>query len=222
MKSINEIIASDDGSDTLISKRFGEGYHSKFGAVQESKHIFINAALKYVAEKLDVISILEVGFGTGLNALLSYKFGIQHDKKISYIGIEAFPVEKNDVEKLNYPEILNIDKSVFLKMHAKNDKEIKISDKFTLTVFENTLQNTNFPENFFDIVYFDAFSPETQPEMWQESCFRKIYNSLKNGGVLSTYSSKGDVKRALKAAGFIIEKLSGPPGKREFLRALKV
>jgi tRNA U34 5-methylaminomethyl-2-thiouridine-forming methyltransferase MnmC len=214
-------IISQDGSHTLFSKRFGEHYHSSFGAIQESSHIFIQAALSPFGKKLKSINLFEVGFGTGLNALLAYQFALQNNIIINYYSVEAFPVNSETVWELNYPELIDLPAELFLKMHSKKDSGIVISDLFNLTVYETSLQALHLPENLFDVVFFDAFSPESQPEMWSLDVFNRIYSSMKRGGVLTTYSSKGIVKRALKAAGFYIKKLPGPPGKREFVRAVK-
>jgi tRNA U34 5-methylaminomethyl-2-thiouridine-forming methyltransferase MnmC len=214
-------IISQDGSHTLFSKRFGEHYHSSFGAIQESSHIFIQAALSPFGKKLKSINLFEVGFGTGLNALLAYQFALQNNIIINYYSVEAFPVNSETVWELNYPELIDLPAELFLKMHSKKDSGIVISDLFNLTVYETSLHALHLPENLFDVVFFDAFSPESQPEMWSLDVFNRIYSSMKRGGVLTTYSSKGIVKRALKAAGFYIKKLPGPPGKREFVRAVK-
>jgi tRNA U34 5-methylaminomethyl-2-thiouridine-forming methyltransferase MnmC len=214
-------IISQDGSHTLFSKRFGEHYHSSFGAIQESSHIFIQAALLPVGKRLKSINLFEVGFGTGLNALLAYQFALQNNIKINYYSVEAFPIDRQTAGKLNYPELVDLSPELFLKIHSKKDSKIIVSDFFDLTVYETSLQALHLPENLFDVVFFDAFSPESQPEMWSQETFNRIYSSMKRGGVLTTYSSKGIVKRALKSAGFSIEKLPGPPGKREFVRAVK-
>jgi tRNA U34 5-methylaminomethyl-2-thiouridine-forming methyltransferase MnmC len=222
-KSLNnsDKIISKDGSHTLYSRKFGEHYHSVFGAVQESKHIFIDALLKPATEKNIKINIFEVGFGTGLNALLTLKFSINNNININYLAVEAYPLETEILNSLNHPDVTEVDKNMFLLLHSKKNKEIIVNGNFKLTVYQNKLQEILLPEDFFNIIYFDAFSPEAQPEMWQLSCFKKLYKATKTGGMLSTYSSKGDVKRALKSAGFKIEKLPGPPGKREFVRAIK-
>ena len=217
----NTLQVSRDGSHTLMSQHFGETYHSSFGAVQESNHIFMDAALGFVKGGLMRISVFEVGFGTGLNALLAYKYARDNHIEINYVAVEKYPVEMSVVEQLNYPSLLSLEKDLFLKMHGAKGKEVLLSPFFNLTVIEAALQDYPMPEDFFNVVFFDAFSPESQPEMWKQSCFEKIYQSMQAGGVLTTYSSKGIVKRALKAVGFSIEKLPGPPGKREFVRAVK-
>ncbi len=208
---MNPIITLDK-SHTLFNEQIGEHYHSTFGAIQESEHIFNN--------KSD-INILEIGFGTGLNALLTLKFARGHNLKTNYHGIEAFPISIEQAMMLNYPELIGIEQDVFIKMHESGEENKAISRSFVLKKSLIKLEDTKLPENFFDLVYFDAFSPDSQPELWTEEIFQKIYDSMRTDSILTTYSCKGIVKRALKSAGFQIEKLPGPPGKREFLRALK-
>ena len=221
MNKSNKITLTKDGSETLFSSRFNEHYHSVFGAIQESNHIFIDTVLKPLSDNNEAIKIFEVGFGTGLNALLTYKFITEHELKTIYHSTEAYPIDTETASNINYPDILGIEKSLFLKMHGKKDEKIYVSENFNLTVFYKTLQQTELEDNYYNGIYFDAFSPETQPEMWQQSCFEKMFKALKPGGILSTYSSKGIVKRALRSAGFTVKRLPGPPGKREFLKAVK-
>ena len=206
-----------DGSHTLFSEQFRETYHSTFGAIQESQHIFIDAGLDYTSQAKDEIHILEIGFGTGLNALLSMLWAENNKKPVFYHSLEAFPIPKETIQQLNYPEILHCERKAFEKLHQKGQH--KISAFFVSTFSQANFQEFYPRKHFYDLIYFDAFSPETQPEMWITEGFERLFQSLKRGGVLTTYSCKGAVKRALKAAGFSIEKLPGPPGKREFIRA---
>jgi tRNA U34 5-methylaminomethyl-2-thiouridine-forming methyltransferase MnmC len=215
-----EIRKTGDGSHTLFSVDFGEQYHSSFGAVQESQHIFIDAGLKFVSKQKNPANILEVGFGTGLNFLLTVKFALENNIVVNFTGIEAYLPQREVLEKLNYPEILGFDKQAFLEIF-ENKRGVFIGNT-KYEIISNKIQEVNLKKEKFDLVYFDAFSPEIQPEMWSVKVFSEIYNSLKSNGVLTTYSCKGDVKRALKSVGFTLEKLPGPPGKREFLRAVKV
>ena len=217
----NKTVVSNDGSHTLFSERFGETYHSSFGAIQESKHIFMDAALNVAAGGLNPVNIFEVGFGTGLNALMALKFAMDNHVNTTYVAVEAFPVLPAVIEQLNYPLLLKVDRKIYTTMHESKGSFIEVTPFFSLKVVESTLQDYELKEAFFDVVFFDAFSPESQPEMWKQSCFEKIFNGMRAGGVLTTYSSKGIVKRALKSAGFSVEKLPGPPGKREFVRAMK-
>ena len=215
-------ILTTDKSHTLFNENIGEHYHSTFGAVQESEHIFIEAGLKYITESKTEISILEMGFGTGLNALLSFKYALENNLTIDYFGIEAFPIQMGDAAKLNYPTILGMEKEFFLEMHKFDEGNIEISKRFSLQKKLCKLEETNLPSEKFNLVFFDAFSPEVQPELWTVDVFEKIFAAMKSGGVLTTYSCKGIVKRALRSAGFKIKRLPGPPGKREFLRAEKI
>lgn len=217
----HKLFITGDGSHTLSNEQIGEHYHSTFGAIQESSHIFIQGALDGFREKQSHINILEIGFGTGLNALLTLLWAEQFDKQISYHGLEAFPISIEIANSLNYHEILNIDQPIFLKFHQPSAESHMITDRFTLEKEINTLEKAVFPTEKIDVIYFDAFSPEVQPELWTVDIFSKLFKSLKKGGVMTTYSCKGIVKRALKESGFQIEKLPGPPGKREYLRASK-
>lgn len=218
---MRKAILTSDNSHTFFDKRTGEHYHSTFGAIQESEHIFISAALECKPQNSKRLNILEIGFGTGLNALLSYKYAYDNLLNINYFAIEAYPIEQSEAAVLNYPEILKIDPQDFQQMHEKTEEIIKIGERFNLQKQFAKLENVQFTKEQFDIVYFDAFSPEVQPELWTEDIFKMIFDSMKKNAVLTTYSCKGIVKRALKSAGFQIEKLPGPPGKREFLRAEK-
>ncbi len=214
-------IETRDGSHTLFNEKAGEHYHSVFGAVQESEHIFIRAGLDACHPAPETLQVLEIGFGTGLNALLSMQWAEKHGQSIRYLGLEAFPLSQKQLEPLNYPDMLSTDKSLFMKMH---DSPVvrQLSLHFALQVLHEKFQDFSADNSTFHVVFFDAFSPDSQPEMWTVEGFRKLYNALVPDGILVTYSCKGDVKRALKAAGFSLEKLPGPPGKREFLRAFAV
>lgn len=214
------IIVTSDGSHTIFNEKIGEHYHSTFGAIVESKHIFIQAGLEKI--NFSDINILEVGFGTGLNALLSLECAMRNHKKVNYTAIEAFPVTDEMIKNLNYTGLLNIEKKYFEMLHSNHGKMETINEHFSFELRIEKIQQSNFPESFFDLVFFDAFSPDLQPEMWEKLIFKKIGYSMKRGGLLTTYSCKGLVKRNLLAAGFTIEKLAGPPGKREFLRASKI
>lgn len=205
-----------DGSHTLYSNMYGETYHSSYGSIQESKHIFIHAGLDLFLNHQH-INVLEIGFGTGLNALLSLLWAEKHKIFINYHGIEAFPILSKEISELNFPEILGCDRLIFENLHKEEHKNK--ADYFNMNLIKTSFLNYLPDNDAFDLIYFDAFSPESQPEMWSEEGFKKLFHAMKSGGVLTTYSCKGSVKRALKAAGFGIEKLPGPPGKREFIRA---
>lgn len=216
--NIETLIKTKDGSHTLFNETAGEHYHSVFGAIQESEHIFVRAGLEAKQSFPEVLHVLEIGFGTGLNALLTLKWAEDNNQPVQYLGIEAFPLTETTLIQLNYAEMLHIEPSLFLKMHQSITRQ-QITPYFSLQVLPEKLQDFLPEKNRFHVAFFDAFSPDSQPEMWAEEGFVKLHNALISGGILVTYSCKGSVKRALKAAGFSLEKLPGPPGKREFLRA---
>lgn len=219
-----EIITTGDGSVTIFLPELNESYHSIHGAINESNHIFIEAGLKYVLQNKTNINILEVGFGTGLNAFLTAGTCLDQIYTIYYIGVEPFPVINSEVLKLNYPEtsVFHNQIDCFQLIHNSVwEKACSITDNFILFKTQQKIEEVTLKDNHFDLVYFDAFAPMVQPELWQSSIFKKLYDSMKAGSILVTYSSKGDVKRTLKECGFTIDKLPGPKGKREFLRAMK-
>lgn len=211
-------IQTKDGSHTLFNEAAGEHYHSVFGAIQESEHIFIRTGLEAKQTFPEVLQVLEIGFGTGLNALLTLKWAEDDHQSVQYVGIEAFPLTETILKQLNYAAMLHIEPSLFLKIHQSITRQ-QITPYFSLQVFHEKFQDFLPGKNRFHVVFFDAFSPDSQPEMWTKEGFIKLHDALISGGTLVTYSCKGSVKRALKAAGFSLEKLPGPPGKREFLRA---
>jgi tRNA U34 5-methylaminomethyl-2-thiouridine-forming methyltransferase MnmC len=217
-----KIEITGDGSHTISVEELNEHYHSIHGAIRESQHIFIEAGLKYSIKEKNKINILEIGFGTGLNALLTFLELSKQNIFCDFISIEKFPLEENMYIELNYPEILNIPKEIFLSLHnsAWNER-VKISDNFFLRKICCDAINMNLSDNFFDVIYFDAFGPDKQPEIWSKNIFSTIFRSMKLEAVLVTYSTKGDVKRILKETGYKIEKLPGPKGKREILRGVK-
>ena len=214
-----EVIKTSDGSQTLYLKDKDETYHSRHGAIQESRHVFIEAGLKPLIESgKKEIRILEVGFGTGLNALLTFLEAEKYRIPLRYTSLEAFPVSDEIVSQLDYGSTLNSN-DFFQKMHALSwNEDHSLSEFFSLKKIQSKLEDFNTDEKF-DLIYFDAFAPRVQPELWTEEIFRKMYELTGSGGVLVTYCSKGDVRRAMIAAGFQVEKLPGPPGKREMLRA---
>jgi tRNA U34 5-methylaminomethyl-2-thiouridine-forming methyltransferase MnmC len=219
-----EIIFSGDGSHTLYLPELKEHYHSVFGAVNESRHIFIDAGLNHIAHKSGKINILEIGFGTGLNALLTFIEAEQKCLEIDYSAIELFPLKESVFSQLNYTEYIQYQdiKGIFLKLHQSAwEKRNLLSDHFSLVKMKTSIENYLPGNQYFDLIYFDAFGPDVQPEMWTSQVFKKMASGLKKDGILVTYSTKGTVKRNLKEAGFSIEKLPGPPGKREILRAMK-
>jgi len=216
-----EVLITQDGSSSLRRKDLQEGYHSTYGAIAESVHIFIDAGLRNV-EKHSLINILEIGFGTGLNALLTCEFAIKEKQSIYYQTIEKYPLSQQIISQLNYGELLSLEEE-FLKIHSVSwNENAEINNLFSIHKIDKPAENLNYKANFFDIIYFDAFAPQFEENLWQQEMFAKLHSSLKEGGLLVTYCCKGDVKRALKASGFQIEKLPGPKGKREILRAKKI
>jgi len=215
-----EVIITKDGSNTINNKDLNESYHSKNGAINESKHIFIQHGL--LSCNKNPLNILEIGFGTGLNALLTQVACDKRSIKNTYHSIDNNPIESNKYNALNFCRELKIDNTSFLKMHnGAWDKELKISENFTLLKINKNLQNFNNKINY-DIIYFDAFSPEKQPELWKEDIFEILFNSLNKQGILITYCAKGKIKRRLKKVGFKIYSLPGPTGKREITQAKKI
>jgi len=218
------IVSTGDQSDTIFVPALNESYHSSHGAVQESMHVFIEAGLSHLDPATGTINVLEVGFGTGLNALLTLLEAERQGKKFEYTAIEAYPLERGLWRQLNYPDMLCTPghKDIYEKLHlAPWGKPEEITNLFRLHKIHNRLEEYSPPVETFDLVYFDAFSPSTQPELWTKEIFLKLFLSMKPGAILTTYSVKGDVIRALRASGFIVEKIPGPPGKRQITRAVK-
>ncbi len=216
-----KIITTADGSKTIHIVDWNEQYHSKHGAIQEAYHVFIKHGLAlFENEKL---GILEIGFGTGLNALITLLEAQKLALEIQYTGIEKFPVSTEEVGQLNYITELRASnyEQQFLKMHHSEwGQSTSISNQFTILKRQmDFLEITD--ENVFNLIYFDAFGARVQPELWTEAIFEKMFNALMRNGVLVTYSAKGSVRRAMQAVGFEVERLPGPPGKREMLRAVK-
>lgn len=216
-----EIIQTLDGSTTIHIKEWNECYHSKHGAIQEANHVFIKNGLALFPNK--EVSILEIGFGTGLNSFITYLESKVFGQTIEYVGVEAFPVSAVEILSMNYVAELNASesKTVFEKMHTSNwEEKIIFSDTFSLTKRKQFFEEINDLEKF-DLIYFDAFGYRVQPELWSTAVFQRMYNALKPGGVLVTYAARGVVKRSMLEVGFTVEKLAGPPGKREMFRACK-
>jgi tRNA U34 5-methylaminomethyl-2-thiouridine-forming methyltransferase MnmC len=215
-----EIVTTDDGSHTLYVDELAEHYHSKYGAITESKHVFIDAGLKRCQKKH--IRILEMGFGTGLNALLTFAEVRKSDLSINYTAIEKYPLETAITDSLNYGSFIeNIDAELVKLIHdVPWEHEMVIRSGFTLKKMKCDMHQIDQVDEF-DLVYFDAFAPEKQPELWTKDLFCRIFLSMRSNSILTTYSSKGTVRRNLEAAGFLVEKIPGPPGKREMTRAHK-
>jgi tRNA U34 5-methylaminomethyl-2-thiouridine-forming methyltransferase MnmC len=235
------VITTADGSKTIQIEGWNEQYHSVHGAIQEAKHVFIKHGLLFCIEQCSlesfdcaqdkqsrevnsetqIISILEIGFGTGLNAFLTLLKAEELQQNIQYTGVEAFPVLPEELEQLNYVEQLSAEpwRTAFEKLHSCPwEKEQTIAPNFQFAKQQKQFKDIQ-DQNAFDLIYFDAFGPRVQPELWMETMFKTMYNALKPNGVLVTYSAKGSVRRAMQSVGFLVEKLPGPPGKREILRA---
>lgn len=217
----SELLITDDGSHSLYVPEIDESYHSTHGAIQESRHIYIEAGLKQCSKS--EVYILEVGFGTGLNAFLSLIEAERSEKQIHYTSLEKYPVELEKAMQLNYPEILAPEKrNFFEQMHTSAwNEDVRISPFFTLKKTEADF-TCYIPDNKFDVIFFDAFSPDKQPEMWTQKRFEVIFEHCNEEAILTTYCAKGIVRRAMEAAGFKVERIAGPPGKREILRCSKV
>jgi len=216
-----EIQMTSDGSTTIHLPDWDENYHSKHGAIQEAKHVFIKNGLSLFDN--ESISILEIGFGTGLNAFITYLESKSKQQSIKYIGIEAYPVSKEEVASMNYVEQLNVPGEIdlFRQMHSCEWEEInKLTSFFSLTKRKQFIEAIDDKEQF-DLIYFDAFGYRVQPELWTVDVFLRMYSALKPKGVLVTYAARGIVKRNMIEVGFLVEKLEGPPGKREMFRARK-
>lgn len=219
-----QIIITGDGSHSLLNTTLNETYHSVHGARRESVHVFLKNGLEYFREKnsTEEVKIFEVGFGTGLNALLTASFAEDQTQKVSYTSIEAFPLGEEISTKLNYAESEQ-EKILFQKLHSSSwEEEISINNFFTLKKIKATLQEIQLQKNFFDVIFFDAFAPSKQPELWEISILEKVCNGLKPNGIFTTYCAKGQLKRDLKSLGLLVETLAGPPGKKEMVRALKI
>ncbi|WP_431136098.1 tRNA (5-methylaminomethyl-2-thiouridine)(34)-methyltransferase MnmD [Psychroserpens mesophilus] len=226
-----KIITTADGSKTIQIEEWNEQYHSVHGAIQEANHVYIKHGLLFfnsqsnchfgLDSKSDTISILEIGFGTGLNAMLTLLISEQFNLHLDYCGVEAYPVSVEELQQLNYTEALQVTNNSFEKLHTSDwETSHEITENFRLTKqqkFFNEIDDVNC----YDVIYFDAFGARVQPELWTEELFSKMYTALRVNGVLVTYACKGSAKRALRAVGFVIQRLEGPPGKRHMLRAIK-
>ncbi|WP_299245711.1 tRNA (5-methylaminomethyl-2-thiouridine)(34)-methyltransferase MnmD [uncultured Aquimarina sp.] len=220
-----EIITTSDGSTTIHFPELDEHYHSIHGAINEAKHVFIKSGFDHIlgARNFPELNILEIGFGTGLNAFITYLEALRTNQKINYIGVEAYPVPLDEIKFLNYVDQLSAlnYQTVFDKMHQSYwEDRTMISSSFFLTKRKQLFLDID-DKNCFNLIYFDAFGARVQPELWSVDIFEKMYEALMDKGVLVTYSAKGSVRRAMQEVGFVVERLPGPPGKREMLRATK-
>lgn len=215
-----EIITTKDGSTSLFIPEWNETYHSKNGAIQEAYHVFIKNGLSIFNGKS--VSILEIGFGTGLNAFITSLEAEKNNLPIDYTAVEAFPITIEEIDAMNFASKIDSNKTnIFIAIHQLNwEVKNQVCDNFYLTKRKQFFQDINDKE-YFDIIYFDAFSFDVQPELWSEAIFTKMHTALKTNGILVTYACRTIIKQAMISAGFSIEKLPGAPGKREMLRACK-
>lgn len=212
-------IQTDDGSHSLFVPELEEHYHSTKGAIQESKHVFIEAGFNFL--KNNNIAVLEIGLGTGLNAFLTLLESQKKEKVVIYTGIEKYPLDAAITTKLNYPEQLNTNRQQFDNIHkAAWNKNVAITNNFQLKKIEADLTKWDTNEQF-DLIYFDAFGPDKQPSMWASEIYQLMGKVLKPGGVLVTYSAKGDVRRGFQGVGMEIQKIEGPRGKKHMTRGIK-
>jgi tRNA U34 5-methylaminomethyl-2-thiouridine-forming methyltransferase MnmC len=216
-----KIITTSDGSHSILNETLNETYHSRHGAIQESIHVFIKNGLEFCSAGKSSISILEIGFGTGLNAILTLEYAKRNDRTVHYTTIEPEPLQEDIWSKLNYTESLHM-KEEFNKLHTSMwNEQHPISSSFEFLKLSQTLQDVNLEQEGFDLVYYDAFAPSKQPAMWELTLLDKVAKSIRPGGVLVTYCAKGELKRNLRSLGLHVEMLAGPPGKREMIRATK-
>ena len=218
-----EFLITGDGSVTIHLPEWNEQYHSKHGAIAEADHVFITSGLHHLLSKRSPkeISILEIGFGTGLNAYLTLLDPATNNINIRYTGVEAFPVQSGEIEHLNYAELVKGSEELFLALHsAPWNKWVSVTGYFQLLKQKKQFSEV-MDKNTYGLIYFDAFGPRVQPELWTEEIFKAMFQALEEGGILVTYSAKGSVRRDMERVGFTVERLPGPPGKREMLRATK-
>jgi tRNA U34 5-methylaminomethyl-2-thiouridine-forming methyltransferase MnmC len=217
-----QLIVTSDGSHSIFVPELDEHYHSVNGAIQESLHVFINAGLDY-CKKQD-LTIFEVGFGTGLNAFLSLLYAESNNRSINYISVEKYPLNLTECTALNYAQMINPKMNdTFMRLHQCSWNEtVTITPQFNLLKIENDFRNINIGSlPFFDLVFFDAFAPNKQPDLWQQDIYTSIFYQCNPGAIFVTYCAKGIVRRGLQETGFKVERIPGPPGKKEMLRSIK-
>ncbi len=219
-----KIITTGDGSSSIQLTEWDEQYHSKHGAINEAVHVYIQTGLVHFIEtNTDVspVSVLEIGFGTGLNAFLTLLESNTRNVPIHYTGVEAYPLSNQEIKSVNYSEMLQESPTAFLKMHETPwETASEISSTFQLEKRKQLFADIT-DQDAYNVIYYDAFGSRVQPELWEEPIFKIMYAALKKGGVLVTYAAKGSARRAMESCGFIVERLPGPPVKREMLRATK-
>jgi tRNA U34 5-methylaminomethyl-2-thiouridine-forming methyltransferase MnmC len=216
-----EIITTADGSHSLYISDIDETYHSRHGALQESNYVFIEQGIKHL-ERTN-IRLIEVGFGTGLNALLTAIYALENKIKVIYHSLETLPLNLELMQSIAVENTIGVgNRELFLSLHhAGWNEEVVIHDFFTLKKIQSSLQEFEAGSNRYDLIYYDAFGPRAQPEMWEAALFNKIASFTNENGVFVTYCAKGQVRRDLIAAGFNVTRLPGPPGKREMMRGIR-
>lgn len=214
---------SDDGSPTIYSEEFDAHYHSIFGAMDESVHVFIIAGLyKLIRQGYREIDIFEMGLGTGLNALLTSIESNKYNVQVRYQAVEAFPVDLETVESLNYPDLLGVHKTTFEQLHSLPWNTWQtMHDHFQILKLDKKIEDLSIHSESLDLIYWDAFAPSSQAHLWEEDIHLKIYNALRPYGTLVSYCSKGNFRRMLQNLGYKVERLNGPGKKREMIRAIK-
>jgi tRNA U34 5-methylaminomethyl-2-thiouridine-forming methyltransferase MnmC len=220
-----ELITTADGSHTLYIPSLDEHYHSRYGAISEGLHVYVEAGYEYAAGIFETISLLEVGFGTGLNCLLTLMRAEDTGRVLSYTGLDPFPPEAEICARVNYPQVVPGSGAEIwwnrIHHEAAWMSPAMLTDTVTLLKWRGGVEGYPGGNAPFHVVYFDAFGPDVEPGLWTPAVFRHLASLMSSGGVLVTYSSKGDVRRALTTAGFAVEKIAGPGGKREMVRAIK-
>ena len=214
-----KLIITEDGSHTYFVPQYGECYHSVHGAIQESRHVFIESGLKMLDK--NTLSVFEMGFGSGLNALLTWDYARSGGLTIFYDTIEMYPISIAEASEFNYPELLGIPNEDFISLHSSEwGKRVDMEPCFKLLKMKADMRSFS-PEGNYDLIYFDAFSPQVQPDLWKTTIFHELFRAMAPGGILTSYSVRGDFRRALSEVGFQVEKIPGPPGKRHITRAKK-
>ncbi len=216
-----KIYPTKTGESTIYLPDLDETYHSRDGAISESLHVFIKEGLDRIKQKSTPIRILEIGFGTGLNTLIAAIEANKQNLKIEFTSLEPYPIPPEIIKALNYGEVLN-NENLFNKIHKVEWQTLsEINTNFSIKKIKNKLENTELVTQYYDVIFFDAFAPKKQPELWELAIFKKLYKSLKNGGILTTYSAAGQLKRNLKQVGFSLHNPPGANGKREMSVAIK-
>lgn len=217
-----KILETEDGSHSLYRSDIRESYHSLKGALQESEHVYIREGLDQVLKPSETFRVFELGFGTGLNALLACLRAEETQKSMHYHSLEAYPLDRDIWEKLNYPALMGNDDSLWNKLHASIwGEDVIIHSFFTLHKEQTSLEEAILGSETYDLVFYDAFAPSKQPELWTLEPLEKVTKAMKQGGLLVTYCAQGQFKRNLKALGMEVQTLKGPPGKKEMVRAIK-